>query len=265
MSSEKSKRSRAYPYLDLPEAWSHLGSAFEGSEDEALHRRTLAQKLGHQISDRAPLGGIAARKIAALVHYGFVECHTGEGTYSLSPLGIRALSAEPGSQEFRRLMQQAVYQPTMFLELLEKLRTQDQLPEDLEVTLVREFGIRPEASEKALGVFKNSLRFAELLGPGDRLMFGDRVCPSPQIEHQSAVSPHSLDSSEESISVLLTLSQKRQGWLTLVLPKDPSRQDLEMIRRQVELQLDLLPSHFENNVVTFPGQESKEPSQKLVD
>src|SRR5690349_8145864 len=109
----KRERSTAYPVLDLPTAYRILRRDLSDLGTAELTRDQLAKRLGYQ----AAVGGLAARKIGALVHYGLLNRRADR--YGLSPLGLRLQSLDLDSSEFPSAIRAALERPALFRSLLE--------------------------------------------------------------------------------------------------------------------------------------------------
>lgn len=230
-------RSRAYPYLDLASAVDCLRDAYPDGCGERAGRDELAVRLGYT----AGSGGVAARKIASLVHYGFVESHSGSGSYSLSVRGRTLLELDPRSQEFRESMQAALCQPRLFDEVLTRYRSDGRLPDDLATVLEEEHGITAQASARAARVLRASARFAGLLdgegrlravepGRGDGEGGADREAPEGATAgRRRATTEVGPETRERDI----LLARRRRAAFELRYPPDVDGEELDLIEARV--------------------------------
>lgn len=172
MSEEKEKtkqtkdRSVAYPGVPLSEAIDFTAKLRDSLGKGPYSRDEAAKALGH-----SKLTGPAARKVAALVHYGLLE-RTGN-TYSQSQLSQDIL--KPVSDELKNAaVKKAAMRPRLFQKLGKKFGGQA-LPSMLQNILIRE-GISEGAADEVVRIFTETMKFAELLVNG--------VLTKPEIEDE---------------------------------------------------------------------------------
>jgi hypothetical protein len=158
---DRATRSRAYPLIDLKTACDLLRIDLFGMS-EPQSREALATKFGYHSAG----GGVAARKIAALGHYGImIRASSG---YILSDSGRHLQSLPANSPEFKRLLRSTLEEPVLFRRVFEHYRPFGRVPapSELAPVLTREkFGITGAASNDAAEVFWRSARFAGALTP----------------------------------------------------------------------------------------------------
>jgi hypothetical protein len=159
LESEERKRSHAYPVLDLGAACDLLIGRLHRLGDQKLDREGVAAILGYT----SAAGGAAARKIGALVQFGFLDRHA--GVYELSQRGHLLQNLEVDTPEYSSKVREALERPVLFRRILDRYRPSGQVPDDLARVLSREFGITARASEDAAIIFFRSARFARMLNP----------------------------------------------------------------------------------------------------
>ena len=162
MSDEKEKtkqtkdRSVAYPGVPLSEAIGFTSKLRDSLGKGPYSRDEAAKALGH-----SKLTGPAARKVAALVHYGLLE--RSGNTYSQSQLSQDIL--KPVSDELKSAaIKKAAVRPRLFQKLCQKFGGQA-LPSMLQNILIRE-GISEGAADEVVRIFTETMKFAELLVNG---------------------------------------------------------------------------------------------------
>ncbi|MFL6193142.1 MAG: hypothetical protein ACJ75H_03135, partial [Thermoanaerobaculia bacterium] len=160
----KNERSRLYPILNLGTVHEILTGPLAGLCDSQADRTGLAGLLGYASGD----GGLAARKLSALVQFGVLDRH--DGVYRISILGTRLQVLRPGTDEFRRAAQAALERPALFRKILDQYRPQGRIPEDLARVLAEGYGITPRASHDAEEVFIRSARFAQAIDGQGRFL-----------------------------------------------------------------------------------------------
>jgi hypothetical protein len=159
------QRSRAYPGVTLRVACGLLRERLGNLGSEWVERGALAVLLGYQTGE----GGIAARKIAALVHFGLLE--RSEKGYRLSDAGKKIQEVAESSPEFLDTVRSALKKPALFAGILARFRSGGRIPrQELRRVLTEELGITEQAREDAAEVFVESARFAGVLGPDGTLL-----------------------------------------------------------------------------------------------
>lgn len=153
---QKKDRSVAYPGITLSDAIESTQKLRDSLGRGPYSREEAAKALGH-----SQLTGPAARKVAALVHYGLLE--RSGNTYSQSQLAqdiLKPLSDEQKETSIRR----AAVAPRLFQKLCQRFDGQA-LPSMLQNILMRE-GISEGAASEVARIFTETMRFANLLVNG---------------------------------------------------------------------------------------------------
>lgn len=224
------ERSRAYPILPLEDGRRLIGEILGGLGHGAFSREVLGEALGYSNAR----GGPGARKIAALVQYGFLRRKA--GLYSPTDLAREALEmTEEGTQE--TALRSALRMPPLFEALLDRYMPQGRVPSQLAGVLWREYGITRKASRTAAETFHRSARYAGVL---DRHgTFVAEPAPASEGEAQSEDRPASEESgaleapgfpTEQRFEFVLTRGRVAR----LFLPLNLTQRDLEIIRRQID-------------------------------
>ena len=160
----KKSRSRAYPAIDLEEAYSLFVNRLSDLSAAPQARENLLEMLGYSSSS----GGIAGRKVAALVQYGFVERH--RSRYSVSKFGDYLRTLEVGSRALDSAIQTAFNKPPLFREIVSAYERFGELPSDFRDLLGQEFRIAPRACSQVDEIFVSSAVFAGILNPGRKFV-----------------------------------------------------------------------------------------------
>jgi len=135
-----------------------LREKLEGMGSEWVDRGALAERLGYRTGE----GGVAARKIAALVHFDFLV--RSEGGYRLSESGTRLQELEEDSPELHAAIQQALQQPVLFDGILRRFQPFGHVSRtELRKALTDDFGITEQAKDEAAEIFLESAQFAGVL------------------------------------------------------------------------------------------------------
>jgi len=162
MSDEKEKvkktkdRSVAYPGVPLSEAIDFTARLRDALGKGPYSRDEAAKALGH-----SKLTGPAARKVAALVHYGLLE--RSGNTYSQSQLSQDILKPESDTLKNEAIKRAAV-RPKLFQKLCRRFEGQA-VPSMLQNILIRE-GVSEGAANDVVRIFIETMKFAELLVNG---------------------------------------------------------------------------------------------------
>ena len=155
MPRPRPKRSRAYPAVDLRAAIQLVARQCQALGYGGHRRESIAQALGH-----AKPSGPAARKIAAMAHYGLLDRR--HGFYQPTPLARQLLETSE-RETVRSARMKAFLNPTLFRELYDTYRPLGRIPSMLGPTLARDHGISESAQEDVASIFLESGEFAEVL------------------------------------------------------------------------------------------------------
>jgi hypothetical protein len=230
------ERSRSYPVIDLEGALDLLGR-LGLLEAEEVDRKDLAKLLGYTTGN----GGVAARKVGALVQYGLIDRHAGR--YGLSLRGRRLRKAGKSPSEYRAGIQAALERPPLFRWILERYRRVGSVPENLNGVLAREYGVTARASEEAANVFLRSARFAGVLDPEGLFIEAvasagnDARRPTDGEITLAMQSPAPSDTTDTWKGRLeLPLTNRRAAWL--IFPSILTEEDLEVLEKRLRFELD---------------------------
>jgi hypothetical protein len=163
MSNEKAEvlkknreRSTAYPSIALEQATALLGELRQKLGKGPYSREEATKALGYTSAT-----GSAARKVAALVHYGLLDRHGNSYVES----GLAQDILYPLSEEQRQAaLIKAVSSPKLFDTLIHRFKSQA-LPSLLKSILVRD-GIGDTVAEEVAEIFKESVKYAGILQGG---------------------------------------------------------------------------------------------------
>lgn len=210
-------RSRAHPLIDLKTACGLLRSELAGMGE--LSRGDLASRLGYRRAD----GGNAARKLAALGHYGLIQRES--GAYVLSERGSHMQSLPSDSTVFRRLLRNALEEPVLFRRILEYYIPLGRIPAPAELAPVLtgdRFGITRTASTEAAEVFWRSAVFAEVVtNAGD---FVEASSEGKRVLQQSE--------DEGKTRYPIPLPQRRFAYLEM--PAEFDREDISILTKLLD-------------------------------
>jgi hypothetical protein len=151
------ERSTPYPGVPLEKAIAMVAEIKVALGKGPYSRTAAAQALGH-----STLTGPAARKVAALVHYGLLD-RSGGDAYVLGKTVNDIL--HPISEDQRRgAIALAAVQPKLFSKLIQQYSGQG-LPRMLSSILIRD-GVSSGAAEEVATIFSETLSYAGLLKNG---------------------------------------------------------------------------------------------------
>lgn len=156
-------RSRAYPSENVVEAYEILRGSLRDLDSTPQPREALAKMLGYTSGS----GGNAARKIAALVHYGFLERRNGR--YALSAFGRYVRGLDSRDADWKGAIRQAFQRPALFREVLEEARAAGRIPTHLASVLEKKYEVTPGASQLVATVFTDSGLVAGVFEPDGKL------------------------------------------------------------------------------------------------
>jgi len=149
-------RSVAYPGTTLADAIESTRKLRDSLGRGPYSREEAVKALGH-----AKLSGPAARKVAALVHFGLLKRNG--NTYSQSQLAQDIL--KPLSDEQKEMsIKHAAVSPRLFQKLFQRFDGQA-LPSMLQNIIIRE-GVSEGAADEVVRIFTETVRFANILVNG---------------------------------------------------------------------------------------------------
>lgn len=243
------ERSAAYPVLDLAAAYRVLRQDLWGLGAVELGRAEMAKRLGYQAAE----GGLAARKVGALVQYGILDRRVGR--YSLSPLGLRLQALSLGDAEFPSAIRAALEHPTLFKEILRRYQRPGKVPRDLAPELA-DFGITQRASAQAAEVFRSSALFAGVIDTDGFIQESPEKEVSASVLSQTPGNDRSIEElDEEWDEIPLLLTKKRQGVLRLPRSLEPG--DYFALKDAFLAAYKLLPQHLGLQVSSKRRTETK--------
>lgn len=219
--SKVRSRSVAYPSLTLEKAIELSGKLSRELGKGPYSRDMVARGIGH---DR--LSGPAARKVAALVHYGLLD-RTGNA-YNQSELARHILN--PINESEKRLaIIQAIKTPKLYMNFIERFQNQA-LPAMLDNIFIRE-KITPSVAKEASETFRESLIYSGLL-KNDIVINPDEVTELDS-DIQGPVESEKLgnfatenETPSESVKEIVSMERYHEfvfkGGVRLVIPKSES-------------------------------------------
>lgn len=231
------ERSTSYPVLDLAAAYRVLRQDLSGLGSIELSRDEMAKRIGYQ----GALGGLAARKISALVQYGLLDRRV--GLYGLSPLGIRIQAMELGDASFPSAIRSALERPPLFKEILRRYQESGKVPQNL-ATELSDFGITQRASDHAAEVFRSSALFAGVIDTEGIFQDGSErtVLTGGLLPVSESAFQQSGDLSQEWDEIPLLLTNKRTAFLRL--PTSLTTEDYLALKDAFLGAYKLLPKHL---------------------
>jgi hypothetical protein len=244
-------RSRAYPGVTLGMACGLVREKLKEAEGKWLNRQALAALLGYRTGE----GGIAARKIAALVHFGFLE--RSEEGYRLSQKGRRIQELDEGSAEVQQVAQEALTNPVLYNEILIRFQASERvsIPE-LKQILTSELGITEQARDDATEIFLESARFAGVLNSEGIFVKTNRKRDAPENI------PHSTQTSTKRLEILIG---KESAFLEFPIDMDSKAMRalesampgvLGQVRAFLQLEDDFTPLRGRNTLLFVKNTEN---------
>ena len=217
------ERSCAYPALSLPDALRICRTIFEEVGDTALNRDEMARILGY----RSGAGGLAARKIAALVHYGLHQ--RSKGLYRPSGLAQELRNAAEDSTR-RALTRQAFQNPALFAAILSQYQLERRVPRQLAFALPQ-FGISEKVAGEVASIFMTSGVYASVLREDGAFLLQEPAPNQQPAEGTSFPAPGE-PSREQLERIPILLTQQRRAFIEV--PLDLTAQDIGILRQQLE-------------------------------
>ncbi len=174
----KKSRSRAYPAVDLEEAIEIFRGRLAKLDAEPIARDWIVEALGYSSSS----GGIAGRKVAALVQFGFIERRG--NLYAVSKFGDYVRTLKPGSPDWEAAMKTAFFRPLLFQEIVAAYEHFGRLPSYLRDLLAKNFRIAENACRQVEELFVASAIFAKILTAGRRFITKENEKILSSVEQQ---------------------------------------------------------------------------------
>lgn len=243
--SPRGQRSRSYPVLDLREALAVLRRIIAALGTGAHSKDRLAKTLGYTNGST----GLAARKISALVQYGFLMRKKGQ----LSPttLAERALSTDQRVEQ--AALREAFLRPPLFEEVWARYGPEGRVPNVFPDLLVEDYRISEAAKHSVARIFMDCAHVAgfldedgcTLLWPSGRSLerkaedlpdIRDQEIPSPAPEQerptpvQEAQEPTGQGKKEQTFKLSLS-----GGMANMAVPESLNTSDVALLRSWVDL------------------------------
>jgi hypothetical protein len=236
---QRKLRSRAYPVIPLEEALELLKQQTEVLGWGYHDRNAIAQALGYVGGN----SGIAARKIAALVHFGLLGLRS--SLYSPTSLAHRILEVTEGNRP-RAALQAACLNPSIFREIIQRYELVGRIPRQLAAALTMDHGIQDNAREEAARVFMASAVFAGILeGNGafreEYFETANRPRPIAFVKIPSSPASNLLALEQEGPREAPSWSQEFKFLVTdnkeveIRLPAPLNEQDILILRAQIDV------------------------------
>lgn len=169
-SNTRKERSRAYPVMSLEEGLSRIESINTNlGINGQFNRESLAIGMGY-----TSLNGASARRVAALVHYGFLT--RDKDQYSLSPLAKQYL-LPTNDNDKDAAVRTAALSPTLFAEIYDAFKGQV-IPKQFANRLIQEFGIQQKVAADVERIFRSTVSTAGILQGNGILSTDSTIVPS---------------------------------------------------------------------------------------
>jgi|GEM_PF-3199450 len=234
----KRERSTGYPVLDLATAYRIVRQELKELGATELDRAEMAKRFGYQTA----LGGLAARKIGGLVHFGILDRRG--NSYGLSPLGLRLQRLSHDDAEFPSAIRAALEQPTLFKAILERYRGVGQLPNSLAQELAS-FGITERVSAEVENLFRKSALFAGVTDTEGFFVVAQSPItatnPLPDI-HQEIGHRRNVPDRDYWYDIPMIMANKKYAFLRV--PKDMTAKDFAALEKILQTTYDTLPEHL---------------------
>jgi len=239
------ERSKAYPGAPLEDCVRYTSQIKKELGRGSHDRESLAKAMGF-----GSVSGAVSPKIAALVHFGFLN-RTAAG-YELSDYS-KSITDPIDERERTQAIRVAFSRPYLYQEILSKFEADGKIPSQLATHLHRFHGITDAASSSAAEIFVSSGRFAGVLDEDNNILRDTVVQKTeetmtaidpqvPAIRASAAQPPVVPAPSAQHAPASGLLNQQRfefaiTGGRTVVLtvPSDLNQKDIKVIRKQIEL------------------------------
>jgi hypothetical protein len=242
-------RSRAYPVSPLETAVEDLKTLDRELGRVRHDRDAVAQALGYKSGS-----GAAARKVAALVQYGFVERHKDE--YQVAELADHVLHPTT-ERERAEALRMAFFNVALFEEVVNSFRAGGRLPGQLANLLYRQHRITAAAKEEVAEILLASAESAGIIDGEGRFLdvaanetAGKRDDDDAQVDEgededeDGHGQPRARDAIKDPTApkdeFASTAAQMQRvvlthGWAELRLPEKLTARDLKKLRKLIEV------------------------------
>jgi hypothetical protein len=237
---QKVERSKQYPRTSLEDCVGYTKLVKTNLGKGAHDRESLARAIGFE-----KLSGAVTPKIASMVYFGFLD--KVDGGYQLSE-HTQKLTAALNEDETKEELREAFSRPTLYREILEKFKSEGQIPAQLATHLHRFHGITDAASENAADIFIESGRYAgvldqsnQILSDGDLSRAGTRDESKTEDSAKGNQRDGALATQLEQQVKSIPGTQRFEFAITggrnvvLIVPAEPNETDIKIIRKQIEL------------------------------
>lgn len=271
--AEKNRvRSNAYPGIDLEQAANMLLGDLQSLDGTRQTRDDLARMLGYSSGS----GGVAARKIAGLVHYDFLSLDRRKGCYVLSSFGRYVRELVPEGPEWEAALRAAFQRPVLFKDIVEMHAAAGKLPPDLAETLARDHGIRPKASHDAARIFMASGLYAGVVEPNGVLKVErppSKVVPVPRVglpsvRPRDTSVPAGLEETRPTDTHTLTWSFPLPGRpnarMSLELPSNLTEEEFEVLQRNLDFFVEGLRYTYRPSSPPLSFSKARERRKRLA-
>ena len=172
------ERSRSFPSYTLAESLQNADMVKKNLGGYPSTREDISKAVG---SER--ISGASAKKIASMVQFGLLRK---AGTkYALSELHQK-ITHPLSTEEKAAALTEAFLRPSLYSQLIEKLRASGAIPEHLRTILIRDFEVLEVSAELASRVFIESALFVGLVGPDLKFKQPAATSPISIVNHQPA-------------------------------------------------------------------------------
>lgn len=162
------QRSPNYPFLSLRESVTRARAIYEKERRAAASKDTILRHLG--FTTTAVKGGVGGRTLSALNQYGLLE-DDGNGQARLSELGFQLAYLTDDKPQRVSLLREAARRPRIFAEIMDQYADGFPSDENLRDQLVLKWHFNPQAVDRFVKVFKETVQVAglDLAVPADQV------------------------------------------------------------------------------------------------
>ncbi|WP_270572790.1 hypothetical protein [Bacillus glycinifermentans] len=234
------KRSRGYPGVNLEMCVKNAILIRDQFGRMQVDKESITKALGY-----SRYSGAVGSKIASLGHFGLLM--NSKGTYQLTDLSEKLIN-QKNNEEYKKALIEAIYQPGLYKEILDKYEDGKVLPNDLPSILLKEHGIFQNACEKAARIFLESTQFAKVINKkkeftkyqekrskGDKNVMKTGSTVKSDEDH---LGEKSLYSQNEPIfnqhqNFIFALTEGKFG--KTVVPAKLNKRDIQIMKKQIEM------------------------------
>lgn len=241
-------RSPGYPMIDLKEAIKRTMILWDKDRTNFIPTEVAFSHLGYKSR-----GGYAARVIAALKQFELIT--EKKGDVKLTQWAVDLAIYDHASGEYREIIRKIALKPDIFARIFNDYN--GTLPSDnnLKVRLIKDYKFNPKSVDEFIGTFKQTIEFAGLNKTQSTeqpeemdASAGERLSENRAEQAKPTKLESALLSAQKVAIMSYNIPLKNKKTATLSFDNYPSKEDLTLLRKWLEILELSLPDAMEEGV-----------------